>query len=216
MAQGKDDLGPDPDAEGARSALLAAVLKMSGARGYRRLTVDELVSASGTSGIRFRELFESLEDCYATAYEEWADGFWRQLQTACGEGNDWPSRTRGALEWLVGYVREEPDTARGAIAEAPAAGARVQAARRDFLERLSRAVDSARRETFPSRHSPPPSTALFIVGGIAWSVERTLKYPFEEQLESCVADLAFFVIRPYFGEEIAAAERGRLEDRLGL
>ncbi|HET9677223.1 MAG TPA: hypothetical protein VFP21_06950 [Solirubrobacterales bacterium] len=215
MAQGKEEPGPYPNAEEARRALLTAVLRMSGARGYRQLTVDELVSASGTSDIRFRELFESLEDCYATAYEEWADGFWRQLQAACGEADGWPSRARGAFEWLVRYLREEPDTARGAIAEAPAAGARVQAARRDLLERLSHAVDSARRETFPSRHSPPPSTALFIVGGIAWSVERTLKYPLEEQLESCVADLVFFVIRPYFGEEAAAAERAKLEDRLG-
>lgn len=216
MAQEKEDLEPDPGADGARSALLAAVLKLSGARGYRRLTADELIHASGTTHGRFRELFGNVEDCYATAYEEWADAFWRDLQAACMGEDNWPSGTRRALEWLVGYVRAEPDIARGAIAEAPAAGGRVQAARRDLLERLSHAVESARRETLPSRHSPPPSTALFIVGGIAWSVERTLKYPFEEQLETCVADLVFFVIRPYFGEEVAAAERGRLEDRLGL
>ncbi|HVD41954.1 MAG TPA: hypothetical protein VNC16_13250 [Solirubrobacterales bacterium] len=214
MANGKEDSGPDPSADNARDALLTSVLGLSGDRGYRQLTVEEVVSASGTTQERFRELFVNLDDCYATAYEGWTEVFWQRLQSACEEEDSWPSRIRAAVEWMVHYVKDEPDIARGAIAEAPITGMRVQAARRDLLERLSRAVDSARRETDLSRHSPPPSTAPFIVGGIAWSVECALKNPAEEPLELRAADLVFFAVRPYFGEEAALVERSRLEARL--
>ena len=153
--------------EEERTALLSAVLGLSSSTGYRQLTADGIAAVAGISRERFGELFLDPEDCYATAYEVWAETFWRRLLAACEAEASWPAKMRAGIQGLVRYAREEPSEARGAIGQAPLAGARVQAARRHLLGRLSHAIDNARRETDLSRHSPPPSTAPFIVGGLA-------------------------------------------------
>lgn len=208
---GDPEWGRTPEEE--RAALLAAALTLSGSKGYRQLTADGIGGAAGVSRERFGELFLDTEDCYAIAYEEWAAFFWRRLFEACETERSWPAKMRASIQWLVHYATEQPSEAQGAIAQAPLAGLRVQAARRNLLERLSHAIDNARRETDLSRHSPPPATAPFIVGGLVWSVECTLRNSVG-MLQERAGDLVFFAVMPYFGEEIAWAERKALEEQL--
>jgi AcrR family transcriptional regulator len=212
MANQWGDPEQESNLEKERAALLAATLKLSGSTGYRQLTVNEIAALAGVTAARFKALFADVEDCYATAYEEWAETFSRRLREACETEGSWPARIRASIQWLVGYVKEEGNVARGAITQAPLAGRRVQAARRDLLERLSHAIDNARRETDLSRHSPPPATASFIVGGLAWSVECTLRNV-GEPLEERAGDLVFFAVMPYFGEQVAWTQREALEER---
>jgi AcrR family transcriptional regulator len=212
-----DNHNDDPERERIReeerTALLSAVLGLSSSTGYRQLTAAGIAAAAGITQERFGELFLDPEDCYATAYEEWVQTFWRRLLAVCTAEASWPARMRAGIQGLVRYARDEPSEARGAIGQAPLAGPRVQAARRHLLERLSHAIDNARRETDLSRHSPPPSTAPFIVGGLVWSVECTLRNSVDD-LQERAGDLVFFAVMPYFGEQVAWAERERLEEQL--
>jgi AcrR family transcriptional regulator len=210
MQSGDPDTEPSFDRE--RWALLDAVLVLSGADGYRQLSAEGVSAAAAVTPDRFKEFFLDVEDCYATAYEEWADAFWRRLLEACQTEEHWPARVRASVARLVDYAQEEPNVARGAITQAPLAGPRVQAIRRSLLERLTHAIDHARRETDLSRHSPPPATAAFIVGGLVWSVECTLRNSVG-MLEERAGDLVFFAVMPYFGESVAWAERETLEER---
>jgi AcrR family transcriptional regulator len=213
MANHSGDPERNRSGEDERAALLSAVLALSSAGGYRQLTPDGIAAAAGVPRERFGELFLDPEDCYATAYEEWAEAFWQHLLETCETEDGWPARMRASIQWLVRYAMEKPAEARGAIAQAPSAGLRVQAARRRLLERLSHAIDLARRETDLSRHSPPPSTAPFIVGGVVWSVECTLRNSVDD-LQERAGDLVFFAVMPYFGEEVAWAEREALEEQI--
>lgn len=196
--------------EGSREALLEAALEVSGARGYRALTVEQLVAVAGTTTMRFEELFDDVEDCYAAAYEAWAMAFGAGLFRACRE-HAGPAGLRAAIEYVVRYADDEPASARGAIGEAPAAGGRVQVARQELLERLSRAIDEVRDATDQARPSPPPVTAAFIVGGVAWAIESTMRGTEPVSLGDKAADLVFFVVLPFFGEEAAWRERAAIE-----
>lgn len=184
---------------------------MSGARGYRALTVEEVAAVADTTPARFSALFVDLEDCYATAYEEWAVAFARNLLRSCQKHRNTAAGFRVAMEWMVRYARAEPITAKGTIGQATLAGERVQAARQELLERLSQAVDSARVKSGSFHPSPPPVTASFVIGGITWAVESTMRSSDARFLAKQAPDLVFFAVLPFFGEEAAWNERAAME-----
>jgi len=199
--------------DATREALLQAVLKVSGARGHRALTVEEVAAVADTTPARFSALFTDLEDCYATAYEKWAGGFARNLLRSCRNHRNEAAGFRLAMEWMVGYTKAEPDTAKGAIGQSPLAGERVEAARQELLERLSHAVDNAGVESGSFHPSPPPVTASFVIGGIAWTVESTMRSSDAGSLAEQAPDLVFFAVLPFFGEEAAWNQRAAMKTR---
>ena len=64
----------------------------------------------------------------------------------------------------------------------------------EVLERLSRAVAGACRETDPSRHDPPPLGASFIVGGIEEALRRRLSEHREELLWEDLRELVSMLL----------------------
>lgn len=73
------------------------------------------------------------------------------------------------------------------------------AKRNELLERLSQAVDSARRES-ESRHSPPPLTALFMVSAIEASAVAALLSDEPQRFGEAVPELAQMIVGAYFGD----------------
>jgi hypothetical protein len=73
------------------------------------------------------------------------------------------------------------------------------------MERLSRALDSARRE-ISSRQAPPPVTATFIVGAIDTLVCAKLMDGEAERAPEMLPGLLHFVVMQYFGEAAAWEE----------
>ena len=86
------------------------------------------------------------------------------------------------------------------LARGPAQHKRVE-----VIERLSRAIDCARRET-ASRHSPPPITAAFMVSAIEESAAMALASGAPERFAAAVPELAHLVTAAYFGEKAAREE----------
>jgi hypothetical protein len=79
------------------------------------------------------------------------------------------------------------------------------AKREEVFERLTRAIDSARRET-ESRHSPPPITAAFMLSAIEESVVMALVKDEPGRFAETVPELTFLAAAAYFGEEAAREE----------
>lgn len=152
--------------EGVRERLLRTVLEVAGERGYRRASVELVLERSGSSRRQFYTHFEGLDQCYAAAYEAWIERVVARLGGAAGEcEGDWGERLAAALAELAALVAEQPQLARGLFAEVHVAGGPAFAKRKEVVERLSHAIDSARRE-LDSPHQPPPITAVFMVGAI--------------------------------------------------
>ncbi|MDP2712720.1 MAG: hypothetical protein Q8O56_16030, partial [Solirubrobacteraceae bacterium] len=95
--------------------------------------------------------------------------------------------------------------AKALLVEVHAGGDRALAQRRESMERLSRALDSARRE-ISSRQAPPPVTSTFIVGAIDTLVSAKLMAGDAARAPEMLPGLLHFVVMQYFGEDAAWEE----------
>lgn len=188
-----------------RGRVERAVLEAAGEFGYPALTVARVLERSGASRSRFYKLFANKGECYAVAYELAIDRLSAELLEAAGEEASWRAGLRRALAELAGFVEERPLAAKGLLAEVHVAGGPAMAKRKEVFERLSRALDSARRET-KSRHSPPPIAAEFIVSAIEESLVSALARGVPEEFPTAVPSLTYLAVSVYFGEEAAGEE----------
>lgn len=141
---------------------MEATLEVVGEDGYRNLSVQKVLDRQGGSRDQFYKLFPNAAACYREAYAAEAERLCEAILRAGRGGDSWGAGLEAALDELAGFARERPAIARGVLVEVHVAGGPTLWKRKEVFERLSRAIDSARRETV-SRHSPPPMTAMFIV-----------------------------------------------------
>lgn len=195
----------DPDMARRRQFQLAA-LEATGEVGYRQLTVEGILDRTPLSRSRFYRMYADQEACYAGAYALASDRLATALLHA-GEGEAWLAAFQAALVKLTGFMAAEPLVAKGVLTEVHVAGGAALTKRNEVFERLSRAVDAARREN-KSRHSPPPVTASFILGAIEAAVMRALARQDPSDFAAALPDLTYLATVLYFGEERASAELG--------
>jgi AcrR family transcriptional regulator len=189
----------------ARERIVEAMLEACGEHGYRKATVADAIQRCGSHRAQFYRHFANKADCYTAAYESWIERLCEALLTAGRAERGWRLGMRAALTELARFACERPALARGLLVETQVAGGPALAKREEVLERLSRAVDSARRET-ESRHDPPPVTASFMVGAIEGAVTSALVKRAPGEFAAAVPELAAMVIAAYFGEDAAEEE----------
>ncbi|HSS33308.1 MAG TPA: TetR/AcrR family transcriptional regulator [Solirubrobacterales bacterium] len=183
-----------------REQILEAVLRACGELGYQRTTVEDVYQRYGGYRLEFYNHFANRAECYAIAYEREIERLWRRLMRACEAAGDWRDGLRAALAELAAFVEEDGPLAAGLLVEAHIAPAPIRAKRTEVFERLTRAIDSARRETSASRHSPPPITAAFILSAIEESVVSALARGVPQDFGASVPSLAWLGAYLYFGE----------------
>lgn len=189
----------------ARERLLEAMLVVSGEIGYEQVAVKHVIERGKTSRATFYKHFTDREDCFAQAYCDASEWLWLRLTGAAKRHPSWRESLRAALAELLEFCANQPAMAKAIFVEVHAAGERALAQRQDLMERLSRALDSARRE-IPSRHAPPPITSTFMVGAIDTLVCAKLMDGDAERAPEMLPGLLHFVVMQYFGEKAAWEE----------
>jgi AcrR family transcriptional regulator len=179
--------------------LRQAVLLAAGELGYRRMTVSDVAARAGMTVEEFDAHFSSLEECFEWAYEEESRALIDRILGAGSEKRTWQVGLSAALGELGAYVLESTPRARALLIEVNVAGGNVLACKTERFERLSHALDSARRET-ESRHSPPPLTALFMVSTIEAAVVSMLVRETPDEFLRVVPELEHLIQRAYFAE----------------
>lgn len=201
---------PEPEAA-TRRAMERAALELAGEVGFAKVTVAALIERSGSNLDRFYRTYGDKAACYASAYaaamEELATG----VLAACERESDWADGVRVALVWLAELVEAEPAIVRGLLSEARAAEKQTGKKREEVFERLSRAIDRARRETDQPRHSPPPLTARFILFGIEATLLRFLDRPSEAEPRRWLAGALYVAVDLYLGGSAALEQVRRLD-----
>lgn len=189
----------------ARQRLLEAMLVASGERGYEQVAVRHVIERGKTSRATFYKHFADREDCFAQAHRDASDWLYRRLVGAAKRQPTWREGLRAAMAELLEFCANQPAIAKALFVEVHAAGDRALSQRRDLMERLSRALDSARREN-PSRQAPPPVTSSFIVGAIDTLVSAKLMDGDAARAPEMLPGLLHFVVMQYYGEDAAWEE----------
>ncbi len=191
--------------EALERELQLAALRLAGELGYPAVTVQRIIERAGSSRARFYASFADKGDCYARGYSLAVEELATALLAPGRSATDWLGGFRGALTALARFAEADPALARGVLAEVHVAGGAAIDKRKEVFERLSRAVDRARRETVQSRHSPPPSTAAFILYAIESAVIRSLLYDEGRAFAASLPDLTYLAAAMYFGADAARA-----------
>jgi len=179
--------------------MLEAMLRASGELGYQRVTVDAVVERAGTTTAQFEASFSDLSDCFQQAYEAEAWRLCEAILEAGRSASSWRAGLRAALRVLAVYARERSPQLRALLFDVQVAGGATFACRSEVVERLSHALDSARREN-RSRHSPPPLTALFMVSVVEAAAASALIRGEEESMLEVIPELEQLIVRAYFAE----------------
>jgi AcrR family transcriptional regulator len=188
----------ESDGQAARRLARAAV-EVSGEVGYRKVTVALILERADAGRSAFYRHFADRHQAYLAGYVPGVDALADRMLEAGRGAETWAAGLRAALDQLAGLVTREPNYAGGLLAQVHVAGGAALDKRKEVSERLSRAVDGARRETHPSRHSPPPIAAEFIVSAIEQSVIGALSRGVPEEFAATVPELLHLATSTYFG-----------------
>ena len=196
---------PGPRNQPARQRLLKAILDVSGELGYERVAVRHVIERAKTSRATFYKYFDNREDCFAQAHRDASDWLYQRLIGAAKRQPSWRQGLRAGMAELLEFCANQPAIAKALLVEVHAAGDQALSQRRDLMERLSRALDSAPRE-IPSRQAPSPITSTFIVGAIDTFVSARLMDGDAERAAEMLPGFLYFVVMQYFGEDAAWEE----------
>ncbi len=180
------------------------MLEVVGDLGYLRATVDDVIARGACSRTGFYRHFEGKEECCEVAYRDEAERVVVAMLTPCESGADWPRGLIDALRTALDFAAEHPARARGLLVMGQVAGGGMAAVQQQLFERLTHALDGARR--LPgSRHSAPPSTATMMIGAVENLVRGLLVSGEAAQAPELLGDLTYLIVQSYFGEDEAFA-----------
>lgn len=192
-----------------RARIIAALTEEVTEKGYRAVTIADLVQRAGIARNTFYENFSSKEDCFLAAQQHAVSVALDRVVGAAGTFESWPERVRAGLTAFLDYVIEEPALARLCIVEALAAGpAAVEyhhESQQAFVSlfRLGRDV-SSRAEDLPE------TLEEAIVGGLFWIVYQRLTAARPEAIAELLPELIEFALTPYLGA-VGAREAAGVE-----
>lgn len=187
-----------------------AMLLTAGERGYAAATVQEVAERAGITYDRLHRRCGSKEECFARAYEAAAEQLADDLLDACRGAASWREGFRAGLAELLRFVAEQPLLARALLVEVKAARGRAWAKHQQVVERLTAALDTARREP-GARPSAAAMTAGFMVGAIEESLCIEIAAGRAAQVERLLPDLMHLAVLQFFGEEEADSQSGPAE-----
>ena len=201
---GRHPLSREFIAQHQRARIIAALAEETVEKGYRAVTVADIVRRAGIARNTFYENFSSKEDCFLAATELAVKEVLQQVLDAAGKLDSWPARVNAGVDAALRYVASEPALARTSIVEAlsagPAATERYERLIQAFvpLLRMGRKV-SAKGEELPA------TVEETILGGILWILYQRIITGETAQLEDLRPELVEFALTPYLGA--AAAKR---------
>lgn len=181
-----------------RQTIVDAMLTCCGEVGYRNLTVEQVYQAYGGYRSHFYRHFEGKADCFRIAYETEIERLAARLLSFAS-----PERgclLREALDDLAEFIVAEPLRAKGLFVEVHIAAGPSLVKRREILQRLSQALDSACRDA----DAPGPAPAItgeFMVGAIDHAVLSALVTGRPKDFRQGVPALCSLIAHAYRGDD---------------
>lgn len=171
-------------------------------KGYRAVTVADVVRRAGIARNTFYENFGSKEECFLAAQEYAMNSALEEVVEAAGSIGDWPRRVEAGLAAFLAYVAREPALARTCMVEALAAG---PASVRYYEESLQAFVSLLKigRDVSPKAKKLPETLEEALIGGIFWILYQRLLQGETADIEELLPELVEFALSPYLGAKEA-------------
>jgi AcrR family transcriptional regulator len=192
-----------------RERILWSMVRAVAEQGFESVRVADVVQRAGVSSAAFYELFENERECLFAAYERVIDALVAHVTRAFKRGGSWPVKIRRALGALLDAYAAEPEVARMATVEVPAAAPGAQRRYRGALERFIPLFREGRR--YAQSEVLPADLELMAVGGAEAIIFDEVLAGRTEELPTLLSDILFTVLVPYVGPEAAAVEVQRTQ-----
>jgi AcrR family transcriptional regulator len=199
---GRQRLSREFIARHQRARIVAALAEETMDKGYRAVTVADIVRRAGIARNTFYDNFSSKEDCFLATQDFAVEESLRRVVEAAPDKEGWEARLAAGLGAFLEYVAAEPALARTCIVEALSAG---DAAQERYEQSLQAFIPLLRigREDSPYGDELPETLEETIVGGIFWVIYQRIVLGETEKIEALLPDLVDFALTPYIGAESA-------------
>jgi AcrR family transcriptional regulator len=199
---GRQQLSREFITQHQKARIVAALAEETAVRGYRKVTVADIVRRAGIARNTFYDNFTSKEDCFLAAQDFAVEEALRRVVEAAGEVESWQGRVDAGLAAFLGYVASDPALARTCVVEAlsagPAALARYEESLQSFIP-----LFKIGRKMSPHGEELPATLEETIIGGIFWIVYQRIILGQTERIEELLPELVEFALTPYIGADAA-------------
>jgi AcrR family transcriptional regulator len=186
-----------------RQRILAGAAKVFAERGYRQVSVADIVKAAAIARGRFYENFASKEDCFFALYDAATEKTLERIAEACADSADeFPKRVRAGISALLSAIEADASTARACVVEGPAVGPAINARFEKLIADFAGLLRPGRSEV----RSPelPDTVEETVVGGLYWLLYHALLEKRPKKISRLLPQLVEFSLIPFIGAEAAA------------
>lgn len=205
LPRGRHGLSRELVAQSQRQRLLAAVVRVTAAKGYRTSSVADILKEAGVGRETFYKHFSDKEDCFIAANDALVSDLEARVAKAYEQPGPWPERVRHGLAAILDWFAASPEAARVMMIElgtvGPIAGTRF----RDTLRRFTSQLDEGRE--FAESAPDLPNLSSIAGGAVYARIYEQTALRNTESLPQLLPQLTFEVLLSYIGEEAAARER---------
>lgn len=195
-----------------RARIVHSLAQVCAKKGYRAVTVEDIIGHAGVSRRTFYDLFADKEQCFLMAYELGIDRLLGAIDAAYGaEERPWPERMASGLQALLSLLAAEPAFARLVMVEVLAAGRRAHELRDAALRRFEVFFEPA-RGGLPVGPAEQQLLASAVIGGLSETLYTRIAAGETTQLPDLGPDLVYCAIVPYLGHAAAIAARKSLRE----
>jgi AcrR family transcriptional regulator len=194
-------------ARNQRQRILAAVAEATAARGYARMSVEDVVRGAGVSRRTFYELFPNKDQVFLEAYDQVANLLLAGVKAAYEGETGFSARVTAGFRAFLALLEASPAFARMCIVEVMAAGPEAVARRTAVMGEFAKLIEENAASELDSHGRVPAMHAQTIVAGAYEAVYRMIAAGETDRLSTLLPDLVESALLPYVGEEAAAAQK---------
>lgn len=206
LPRGRHGLPRETVERSQRERLLAAVVRVTTAKGYEATTVADVLEEAGVGRESFYEIFSDKRECMLAAHGILMDDLAATVLGSYEGPGPWADRITDALAAVLEWFARDPAASRFLLVELAAAG---PVSRERFREEFGRFVDLL-EEGLDAGDPPdlPRASGLAVSAALARIYEEVVSER-TAQLPALLPDLSFELLVPYVGEAVAREQRER-------
>lgn len=188
-----------------RERLMAAVVKVTVAKGYESTTVGDILGEAGVGRESFYELFDDKLDCMVAAHQILLDDLERQIREAYIGDGPWSPRVREGLEATLEWFAADPEASRFLLVETSTVGPTFRSIFKREYARFTTMLDDGFDDSAP-RPELSEATSLG-VGALLAKIYEEILLDRVADLPRLLPDLTYDFLVPFVGEESAREQQ---------